>query len=697
MRTFLISGFVCSRLLGKALLAASGLTVFQIQSALAETQVLAWGTWDGSIRGPWEFLRNSETGENVTNVKSIVATGYAVLASFNDGKFVEFTPNDESGGYRARTRFGLTQVRAAAGSFYNHIAVKQDGTVVTWQVFGFEKGPVPAGLSGVKSVAATDDYFAALKENGTVVVWSSDPDDTGLEPAPPAGLANVKAIAAGFGAMYALKTDGGVVAWESSAGFLDEDHPMVPPQAARSGVAAIAAGDTHVLALKEDGTVVGWGRYWQGGGWNGIFEVPTSARTNAIAVSAHGETGMVLKSDGSVIVWPATHIAAKKLPVGLAGVQSIALGYDFAAALVDTTHLVPDLKVFELTFDGDDDEVPIKLEDGISSVSFGNVGVGSWQSLPIRIQNSGFGELKNVSISVTGENASDFEIDDAPPATLRAGDSEVFEVFFSPKARGSLKATLNITSNNPNDGSFAINLFGSGIDVPQIAVRSEGLRLENENSELSFGVVARGESKVLKLSIKNEGNLKLEDISVRIAGDDEDDFAMVEAPEDSLKPGASTTLELLFSPESSGMKHAEVRIKSNDRDDNPFVVYLSGKRGRAPEIAVYNHKRLLSGGNSNVSFGTVRVGESKTRTLTITNQGNAVLTDIKAGLVGGMASEFTLIEGPAKFCAPGQTTLVKVRYSPSRSSAHQATLRISSNDKDEKSFDVRLSGAGGVK
>jgi hypothetical protein len=145
------------------------------------------------------------------------------------------------------------------------------------------------------------------------------------------------------------------------------------------------------------------------------------------------------------------------------------------------------------------------------------------------------------------------------------------------------------------------------------------------------------------------------------------------------------------------MKFAEVRIKSNDRDDNPFVVYLSGKRGRAPEIAVYNHKRLLSGGDSNVSFGTVKVGESKTRTLTITNQGNAVLTDIKAGLVGGKASGFTLVEGPAKFRAPGQSTLVKVRYSPSQSSAHQATLRISSNDKDEKSFDVRLSGAGGVK
>ncbi len=633
------------------------------------------------------------SGDNAPNPKSIVATESSVLTNFDDGRFVEFR-SDYMGGYRSRTPFNLANVKSAACSWYNSIAVKQDGTVITWYSQDSSRGTVPAGLSNVRSVDATDDLFSALKEDGTVVQWPSEPSQDGGIPEIPAGLANVKSIASGPQLTVALKEDGGVVAWGPTiVGEAAEDSPLAVPEEARSGVVAIAVGHRHILALKNNGTVIAWGRKS-----DGSTEIPISARANVKAVAANKEMSMALKEDGSVVVWPPTNSGAKNIPAGLAGVQAISAGWNFAAALVDTSLLVPDLKLYEVRFDEEvlEEEV-IELANDVSTLSFGNEGIESSKSIPVRIWNAGLGDIRNLSISVTGENASDFEIDDAPPTTIQSNESKTYEVFFSPKGRGPRAATLNITSNDPDDGAIAISLRGNGIDVPQISVTSGRLRLENDTSNLSFGLVARDASKVITFVIKNEGGSSLDNLSARIGGKDLDDFAIVQHPVGSLMPGKTTALEVLFDPDSSGMKRAEVMIKSNDGDDNPFVVHVSGKRGRASEIAVYNKKLSLSSGKSGVSFGTVKTAKSKTIKLTILNQGNASLTGIKAGIGAGGGKEFTIIKSPAKLCAPGQSTSVTVKYTPSRITASQATLRISSNDKDERFFDIRLSGTGGLK
>jgi alpha-tubulin suppressor-like RCC1 family protein len=116
---------------------------------------------------------------------------------------------------------GLSNVVAiAAGSDYG-LALRRDGTVLGWGAnrTGAATGvPSPvfpneatgtvmiAGqvLSNVVAIAADADHSLALKSNGTVVSWGSP---LGRELAVPAGLTNVISIAAGENFCLAVTTN----------------------------------------------------------------------------------------------------------------------------------------------------------------------------------------------------------------------------------------------------------------------------------------------------------------------------------------------------------------------------------------------------------------------------------------------------------------------------------------------------------
>ena len=133
------------------------------------------------------------------------------------------------------------------------------GHVVTaWGQTSYGQSRVPAGLHGVTAVATGGDHSLALRSDGTVVTWGANWDDYG-QTRMPAGLRGVTAVAAGGYHSLALHADGTLAAWGNSR----SGQTWVP--AGLSGVTAIAAGASHNLALRGDGTVVAWGGY----GWYG--------------------------------------------------------------------------------------------------------------------------------------------------------------------------------------------------------------------------------------------------------------------------------------------------------------------------------------------------------------------------------------------------------------------------------------------
>lgn len=133
-------------------------------------------------------------------------------------------------------------------------------------------------------------------------------------------------------------------------------------------------------------------------------------------------------------------------------------------------------------------------------------------------------------------------------------------------------------------GATAKNVYvGSAISgeqrAPEIAVEQpKGKGLRDGKAVKKFGsvVVGRGSSRKLTFTIRNSGNSSLNDISVSLKGKHLKDFILIKPKHKTLAPGASTTFKVTFKPIKSGKRNATLKIKSNDKDENPFDIRLTG-------------------------------------------------------------------------------------------------------------------------
>lgn len=112
---------------------------------------------------------------------------------------------------------------------------------------------------------------------------------------------------------------------------------------------------------------------------------------------------------------------------------------------------------------------------------------------------------------------------------------------------------------------------------PEIAVEHPGgCDLVDGDAVLDFGLVGIGASNAITFTIRNTGTTNLADLSVEKHGPDSDDFRLSPLGVTELLPGASTTLQATFVPSVIGVRTALVQVTSNDGDENPFDIALTG-------------------------------------------------------------------------------------------------------------------------
>lgn len=121
------------------------------------------------------------------------------------------------------------------------------------------------------------------------------------------------------------------------------------------------------------------------------------------------------------------------------------------------------------------------------------------------------------------------------------------------------------------------------------------------------------------------------------------------------------------------------------------------KVGRAaPEIVVGKSASAeLQDKKGTVLFGAAKSDVGKvTKTFRIRNDGTAVLTGLNLSAFGAQAGDFTLSNLGKRSLAPGDTTTFKIAFGPKASGVRNATVFLTSNDADESSFEIKVSGRG---
>ncbi len=316
---------------------------------------------------------------------------------------------------------------------------------------------------------------------------------------------------------------------------------------------------------------------------------------------------------------------------------------------------------------------PGALASSLSALSFGNVQVGSVKTLSGVLTNSGGTPVSITQATVNGTGFSGPNL--ALPIKLNAGQSTVFTVTYAPSAVGDGIGTVSVVSDasNPNLG---LTLSGSATAAPLPGVLVSSL------STISFGSVQVGATKALSAILTNTGGspVVLSQANVSGAG-----FTVggLTFPL-TLNANQTVGFAVTYSPFAIGSGNGSISVVSNA--SNPTLsVSLAGTSVAAPVPAV------LSPSLSNLAFGNVQVGTTKSASETLTNMGTTAITVSQASLNG---SGFTLggIVLPLKL-TPGQSANFIVTYAPTAAGSSSGTLVVTS-DASNSALVAALSGAG---
>jgi len=168
----------------------------------------------------------------------------------------------------------------------------------------------------------------------------------------------------------------------------------------------------------------------------------------------------------------------------------------------------------------------------------------------------------------------------------------------------------------------------------------------------------------------------------------------MKAPLATIAGRKKTTVSIAFKPSALGDRTAVLHIASNDADENPFDLVLKGN-GIGAEIAVEQPVGSdLTDGVSSRDFGSADIGEAVPLTFTVRNNGNIDMKGVGVKFIGGTPKDFVLTAKPLKIVAPAASTTFTVTFRPKAAGLRTTTLRVTSNDADERFFEVTLNGTG---
>lgn len=339
----------------------------------------------------------------------------------------------------------------------------------------------------------------------------------------------------------------------------------------------------------------------------------------------------------------------------------------------------------------DDPEPPRLYVDPPFGVGFDCVQPGCDETGSFRVENRGSGlvnlTLARLSVTTTGEmSVTLHDADGAPltapttdkPLRLKEGEHVEARVRYAP------------TDAAADEGELWLDWYDGALDFEDAVVKRVELPLttrvlgqaeaELVTPRLNFGYAAPGERVVLPLKITNttEGSaaLALEPPVFDPASDAH--FSLAEEPDGPLfvPPGETVEISIAFEPDVADAYGGVLYVPTNDGGRPQLVVELLGTAIQEPYFAI------LRPDDWRLDFGDVRVGNDKSRTVTLRNLGGqplAVTPSMPVGAELGFSTTVSL-DQPLPSIAPLAEATFEVSSSPTAGGDLAGQLRFTTND-----------------
>jgi hypothetical protein len=295
------------------------------------------------------------------------------------------------------------------------------------------------------------------------------------------------------------------------------------------------------------------------------------------------------------------------------------------------------------------------------------------QDRVLSVSTSGSGTVtSNPSGINCGSDCSETYIDGAS-VTLTATPSNNW-TFSGWSGSCSGTGTCNLTMN----ANKSVTATFSGPFLPDITVTP---------TSIPFGNVNTGSSAENTVTVKNDGNANL---SIGTVSNPASPFSKISdnCSGKNLSPSASCTVKARFSPTATSTYNSYFNIPSDDPDDNPVTVYLSGTGTSpgSPDISVLP--------STTFTFTNVTVGTSADQTLTVKNIGNA---DLSIFSITQPSAPFEIVSGTdncsSATLSPTHSCTLDIRFTAATVGTYNSSFDIPSDDPDENPVTINLTGS----
>lgn len=342
----------------------------------------------------------------------------------------------------------------------------------------------------------------------------------------------------------------------------------------------------------------------------------------------------------------------------------------------------------------------------LEGTNLGSQNLGLTVTRTYSIINYGLGTLNISGTSVTGTNSSDYVVTTQPSATVAPQSSTTFTVTFTPSATGARAAMINILSNDTDEATFNFNVTGTGT-APEIAVATiaggtttnivDNAAAGAAGTPTNFGTQSTTGYVTRTFTISNSGTGPLTIGTITNSNTTDYTVSGLSSPS-PIAIGSSTTFTITFDPQTAGTKTATISIVTNDANENPFRINVTGSGGsNTREITVLGSDSTtipifgIATTAQGTDFGSINQGSGTlTRTFTIQNTGDAAL--VITGITRSN-TDYTLSGVPASVAAASTATFT-VTFNPSASGIRAGTITIANNDPNEASYVFNVTGFG---
>ncbi len=211
-------------------------------------------------------------------------------------------------------------------------------------------------------------------------------------------------------------------------------------------------------------------------------------------------------------------------------------------------------------------------------------------------------------------------------------------------------------------GAFFVVIIGCG----GTRVRASNGIVAVAPSAINFGQVNLGRLATQSIDVQNRGGIALRLISIRQSSGGGVFTNDAPASGIALPSGVSTKLPFHFMPLQMGATTATIEL-TFDNDKTPMILVLQGE-------GVLGKSELSA---PSLDFGNVVLGQSVTKTITLTNNGGVASTVNVAPPNGPDAPAFqTVGSGPAELNARDGRLTITVKFAPQRLGLAQSELTI---------------------